>query len=53
MKELAKPAIEAVKTGKTRFVPDKFEKTYFNWLENIQDWCISRQICLLYTSRCV
>ena len=44
MKELAKPAIEAVKTGKTRFVPDKFEKTYFNWLENIQDWCISRQI---------
>ncbi len=44
MKELAKPAIEAVKTGKTRFVPDKFEKTYFNWLDNIQDWCISRQI---------
>ena len=44
MKELAKPAIEAVKTGKTRFVPEKFEKTYFNWLENIQDWCISRQI---------
>ena len=44
MKDLAKPAIEAVKTGKTRFVPEKFEKTYFNWLENIQDWCISRQI---------
>ena len=44
MKELAKPAIEAVKTNKTRFVPQKFEKTYFNWLENIQDWCISRQI---------
>ncbi len=44
MKELAKPAIEAVKKGDTRFVPQKFEKTYFNWLENIQDWCISRQI---------
>ena len=44
MKELAKPAIEAVKNGDTRFVPEKFEKTYFNWLENIQDWCISRQI---------
>ena len=44
MKELAKPAIDAVKSGKTRFVPQKFEKTYFNWLENIQDWCISRQI---------
>ena len=44
MKELAKPAIEAVKKGNTRFVPQKFEKTYFNWLENIQDWCISRQI---------
>ncbi len=44
MKDLAKPAIEAVKTGKTRFVPEKFEKTYFNWLDNIQDWCISRQI---------
>lgn len=44
MKELAKPAIDAVKSGKTRFVPQKFEKTYFNWLNNIQDWCISRQI---------
>lgn len=44
MKDLAKPAIEAVKTKQTRFVPEKFEKTYFNWLENIQDWCISRQI---------
>lgn len=44
MKDLAKPAIEAVKSGKTRFVPKKFEKTYFNWLENIQDWCISRQL---------
>ena len=44
MKDLSKPAIEAVKTGKTKFVPEKFEKIYFNWLENIQDWCISRQI---------
>lgn len=44
MKELAEPAIEAVKSGKTRFVPKKFETTYFNWLNNIQDWCISRQI---------
>lgn len=44
MKDLAKPAIEAVKNGDTRFVPEKFEKTYFNWLDNIQDWCISRQI---------
>ena len=44
MKDLAKPAIEAVETGKTRFVPKKFEKTYFNWLYNIQDWCISRQL---------
>ena len=44
MKTLAKPAIEAVKKGDTKFVPQKFEKTYFNWLENIQDWCISRQI---------
>ena len=44
MKELAKPAIEEVKKGDTRFVPEKFAKTYFNWLENIQDWCISRQI---------
>ena len=44
MKDLAKPAIEAVETGKTKFVPKKFEKTYFNWLYNIQDWCISRQL---------
>ena len=44
MEEMAKPAIEAVKRGKTRFVPKKFEATYFNWLNNIQDWCISRQI---------
>ena len=44
MKELAKPAIEAVKNGEVKFVPKKYEKTYFNWLENIQDWCISRQL---------
>ncbi len=44
MKELAKPAIEAVKKGDIKFVPKKYEKTYFNWLENIQDWCISRQL---------
>ena len=44
MKEMAKPAIEAVKNEDTRFIPQKFEKTYFNWLNNIQDWCISRQI---------
>ena len=44
MKELAKPAVEAVKNGEVKFVPKKYEKTYFNWLENIQDWCISRQL---------
>ena len=44
MEELAKPAIEAVKNGDTRFVPKKYETTYFNWLNNIKDWCISRQI---------
>ena len=44
MEELAKPAIEAVKKGDTKFVPEKFAKTYYNWLENIHDWCISRQI---------
>ena len=46
MEELAKPAIEAVKNGDVRFVPKKYEKTYLNWLENIKDWCISRQIWL-------
>ncbi|MFT8350329.1 valine--tRNA ligase [Clostridium saccharoperbutylacetonicum] len=44
MEDLAKPAIEVVKTGKTKFVPERFDKTYFNWMENIQDWCISRQL---------
>ena len=41
---LAKPAIEAVETGKIRFVPDNWKNTYFEWMNNIQDWCISRQI---------
>ncbi|MDD6032339.1 MAG: valine--tRNA ligase, partial [Oscillospiraceae bacterium] len=44
MKELAKPAIEAVRTGDIRFVPDRFSKNYFHWMENIRDWCISRQL---------
>jgi valyl-tRNA synthetase len=44
METLAKPAIDAVKTGETKFVPEHFEKVYFHWLENINDWCISRQI---------
>jgi valyl-tRNA synthetase len=44
MKPLAKPAIEAVKKGKIRFYPDRWTKVYLNWMENIQDWCISRQI---------
>jgi len=44
MKPLAQPAIDAVKNGETRFVPERFEKIYFHWLENIRDWCISRQI---------
>lgn len=46
MKDLVKPAIEAVKKGELKFHPKRFEKTYLNWLENIQDWCISRQIWL-------
>ena len=44
MKELAAPAIEAVKKGDTQFVPEHFDKTYFHWLEGIKDWCISRQL---------
>jgi valyl-tRNA synthetase len=43
-KELAKPAIAAVREGKTQFVPKNWESTYFNWMENIQPWCISRQL---------
>ena len=44
MKPLAQPAIDAVKNGDTQFVPEHFEKVYFHWLENIRDWCISRQL---------
>ena len=44
MEELAKPAIQAVKTGELKFVPERFDKIYLHWLENIRDWCISRQI---------
>jgi len=41
---LAKPAIDAVRDGRTRFVPQRWEKTYFDWMENIQPWCVSRQL---------
>ena len=41
---LAKPAIEAVRAGKTRFVPERWSKTYYDWMENIQPWCVSRQL---------
>ena len=44
MEELAKPAIEAVRNGSIRFVPERFSKNYFNWMEDIRDWCISRQL---------
>ena len=44
MEQLARPAIEAVRKGETRFIPERFEKIYFNWMENIRDWCISRQL---------
>jgi len=44
VKPLAGPAIDAVKNGDIRFVPENWNKTYFNWMENIEDWCISRQI---------
>lgn len=44
MEELAKPAIDILKKGDLEFVPDKFDKTYLQWLENIRDWCISRQL---------
>ena len=42
--KLAQPAIKAVRDGKTRFVPQRWEKTYFDWMENIQPWCVSRQL---------
>ena len=44
MEELAKPAVEAIETGRTRFVPKTWENTYYSWMRNIQDWCISRQL---------
>lgn len=44
MEPLAEPAIEVVKNGQVEFIPERFEKIYFNWMENIRDWCISRQL---------
>ena len=44
MEPLAKPAIQCVREGKTKFVPERFEKIYYNWMENIRDWCVSRQL---------
>ena len=44
MKPLAEPAIKAVRDNETEFIPERFENIYFNWMENIQDWCISRQL---------
>ena len=44
MKDLAAPAIEAVRSGDVRFIPERFNKNYFHWMENIRDWCISRQL---------
>ena len=44
MQPLAEPAIKVVREGKTKFIPERFDKTYFNWMENIRDWCISRQL---------
>ncbi len=44
MEPLAKPAIEAVRSGEIKFVPERFDKNYFHWMENTQDWCISRQL---------
>ncbi|KEH99549.1 valine--tRNA ligase [Clostridium botulinum] len=44
MKPLAEPAIKVVREGEIKFVPERFSKTYYNWMENIQDWCISRQL---------
>ena len=44
MEPLAKPAVKAVRDGDTKFVPARFDKVYFNWMENIKDWCISRQL---------
>mgnify|MGYP000110983890 FL=1 len=44
MAPLVKPAIDVVRNGDTKFIPERFEKVYFHWMENIKDWCISRQL---------
>ncbi len=44
MEDLARPALKVVRDGKIKFIPERFSKTYFNWMENIKDWCISRQL---------
>jgi len=44
MEPLAKPAVEVVRNGEIKFIPERMEKTYYNWMENIKDWCISRQL---------
>ena len=44
MAPLAKPAVECVRNGEVRFVPERFAKNYMTWMENIRDWCISRQL---------
>ena len=44
MEPLAKPAVDAVKTGEIKFIPERMDKVYYNWMDNIKDWCISRQL---------
>ena len=44
MEPLAKPALEVVRDGRVKFVPERFSKIYVNWMENVHDWCISRQL---------
>ena len=44
MKDMAEPALDAVRNGDVKFIPERFSKTYYNWMENIRDWCISRQL---------
>ena len=44
MSELIKPAVEGVKNGDIRLIPERMDKIYFNWTDNIRDWCISRQL---------
>ena len=61
MEEMAKPAIDALQSGRLKFVPESFGKTYMHWLEGIRDWCISRQLwwghriqffCLVRPAKC-